>query len=60
MPDTDPQRGRLASPAIIKERRSRIGYGMTPLLDSLMLTDLKIVELVQVFIPCELFYEKKS
>ncbi len=32
MPDTDP-----ASPAIIRERRSRIQYGMTPLLDSLRL-----------------------
>ncbi len=32
MPDTDP-----ASPAFIKERRSRIEYGMTPFLDSLIL-----------------------
>jgi len=31
MPDTDP-----ASPAIIKERRSRIRHGMTPFLDSLI------------------------
>jgi len=35
MPDTDPPKGQAASPAFIKERRSRIGYGMTPFLDNL-------------------------
>ncbi len=48
MPDTDP-----ASPAFIKERRSRIKYGMTPFLDSLagvvraLRSGLQVEKLVQ-------------
>ncbi len=37
MPGTDPPMGQAASPALIKVRRSRIVYGMTPFLDSLVM-----------------------
>jgi len=36
MPDTDPPKVQAASPAFNKERRSRIGHGMTPFLDSIL------------------------